>query len=94
MPRVEFSIPIAGSDCRIGLWKMTESEEELYAGVPELIRYRHVVCNMKSSARRLEFLCVRSFVVFLAIFSHFARHLAPLNSSQNKKNLTQKYISK
>ena len=63
MPRVEFSIPIAGSDCRIGLWKMTESEEELYAGVPELIRYRHVVCNMKSSARRLEFLCVRSLLM-------------------------------
>ena len=27
---------------------------------------------------------VRSFGVFLVIFSHFARHLAPLNSSQNR----------
>ena len=31
------------------------------------------------------FLCVRSFGVFLPRFPHFARHLAPLNSSQNKK---------
>ena len=31
------------------------------------------------------FLRVRSFGVFLVIFSHFVRHLAPLNSSQNRK---------
>lgn len=48
---------------RLGLWEMTESENDFYALSPAMSRYRSVVASKyKSEQRRKEFLAVRALL--------------------------------
>ncbi len=44
---------------KVGIWEMSESEEELYAENPALLQFQEQVSGIKSPVRRLEYLSVR-----------------------------------
>lgn len=47
---------------KVGIWEMSESEEELYAENPALMQFQEQVARLKSSVRRLEYLSVRNIM--------------------------------
>ncbi len=62
MPQISLPCRHLDASVRIGLWKMTETEETLYSQYPELYHYKAEVGEMKSSSRRMEFLVVRTLL--------------------------------
>lgn len=62
MPQICVPYHYSDASVRIGLWKMTESEDALYSRIPELSHYKKMVDKMKSSSKRIEFLVVRALL--------------------------------
>lgn len=62
MPQISVPYHYSDASVRIGLWKMTESEDALYSRFPELFHYKKMVDKMKSSSKRIEFLVVRALL--------------------------------
>lgn len=62
MARLDYPSHDFGGSCAVGLWNISETEEEFYGWCPELLSLKGRVDAMKSKARRLEFLAVRALL--------------------------------
>lgn len=62
MARLDYPLHDFGGSCAVGLWNISETEEEFYEVCPELLSVKGRVEALKSKARRLEFLAVRALL--------------------------------
>ncbi len=74
MPQISLPYRYSGDAVKIGLWKMTETEESLYLQFPELCRYKSEIANMKSLSKRIEFLVVRALLKGMLGFVPVLQH--------------------
>lgn len=87
MPRVELPLTESTSDYDLALWKMEESEAELYGKYPELEANHSLVDGFKSAVRRQEALSVRALLQELTgkmpVLSHNANGKPLLDDGRN-----------
>ncbi len=62
MARLDYPLYDFGGSAAVGLWNISETEEEFYGICSELLSVKGRVDAMKSKARRLEFLAVRALL--------------------------------
>ena len=62
MPKITIDLVERGTNANVSLWRISESEEELLSQKPFLQQYVVEMENMKSSARRLEYLVTRALL--------------------------------
>ena len=62
MPKITIDLVERGTYANVSLWRISESEEELLSLKPFLQQYVVEMENMKSSARRLEYLVTRALL--------------------------------
>lgn len=62
MPKITIDLVERGTNVNVSLWRISESEEELLSQKPFLQQYVVEMENMKSSARRLEYLVTRALL--------------------------------
>lgn len=68
MPRLELpqitcsDTDVHRTDFKLGLWRISEDEEHFFDLCPELMSFSSDLSDMKSTARRLEYLAVRALL--------------------------------